>query len=230
MRGLAHEPQRHAARGAGKGGRACKYKAERPCRQIVRAVHLADLLLREQRTAGCGALAGLFRGLKEQEHAPSDRLALKHERRRAECGGVAVVSAQVRRAALRRRERVIVRAQGDGGARRVRLAVRGVEARAAFPQLQCGVRAQELLQRPLRHDLLSRHLRARVQRGAQRLDPFKINGMRHRSVLPQKPFSMVSLYCRSRGLSRWRKRLQLFQKFLLPNEKKYGILFLVKSI
>ena len=99
---------RHAAAGAGKGARAGEHRAERKARQVVRAVDLVDLLAVKKLTAQRRARTGLLRALKEQEHAAPDGLPLEHQRDAAQRRGMSVVTAQVRRAALGRRQRVVI--------------------------------------------------------------------------------------------------------------------------
>ena len=165
--GLTNKMNSHAAAGAGKGARAGEHRAERKARQVVRAVDLVDLLAVKKLTAQRRARTGLLRALKEQEHAAPDGLPLEHQRDAAQRRGMTVVTAQVRRAALGRCQRVVIRAQRDRGLCALRLTVRGVEAARKLMKLQRGMLAQEGQQGVLCHDLAAGDLRAGVELCAQ---------------------------------------------------------------
>ena len=129
----------------------------------MRAVDLVDLLAVKKLTAQRRARTGLLRALKEQEHAAPDRLPLEHQRDAAQRRGMSVVTAQVRRAALGRRQRVVICAQRDRGLCALRLTVRGVEAARKLMKLQRGMLAQEGQQGVLCHGLAAGDLRAGVE-------------------------------------------------------------------
>ena len=133
----------------------------------MRAVDLVDLLAVKKLTAQRRARTGLLRALKEQEHAAPDGLPLEHQRDAAQRRGMTVVTAQVRRAALGRRQRVVIRAQRDCGLCALRLTVRGVEAARKLMKLQRGMLAQKGQQGVLCHDLAAGDLRAGVELCAQ---------------------------------------------------------------
>ena len=139
MRAHARQMYRQTARGAGKRASARENPAERIARQIVRAVDLIHVLARKKFQAACGTAARLLRALEQKIHAAPNASALCQQRSAAQRGRVAVVAAQMRRAALLQRQRVIVGAQRNGRRCCIGLAVYAIKAGAAVMQLQRGM-------------------------------------------------------------------------------------------
>ena len=167
MRADTRQTYRKPARRAGERSRARKHLTKRIAGQIVRTVDLShSFALKKSQAAFC-PLPCFLRALEQQEHVPPHAPSFQQQRHAAECGRMAVVTAQMRCMAFLLRQRVIISTQRDPCRRCARFAVHAIKTGAAVVQLQRGMFRQKAFDRRRRPRFLPAWLSACVQRTAQ---------------------------------------------------------------